>query len=106
MINLMTTYRMDDGGSFHPTFMNLFIALSSCFTFLYLFAGMTNAYLLIKKADPNVMKGILTINLLIFGPVFAVMAYLTFPPPIICTGLIFITLLAAFIAVPKIESAV
>ena len=103
MLNLMMTYKMDDGGLFHPTFMNLFIALSSCFTFLCLFAAMTNAYLLFKKAEPNVMKGIIMINLLIFGPLLAVFAYLTFPPPIVCTGLIFITLLASFVVMPKSE---
>jgi hypothetical protein len=102
----MTTYKMDLGGGFQPTFNNLFTALSSCFTFLCLFAALTNGYLLWKQTEPNVMKGILGINLVIFGAVFAMMAYFTFLPPIVCTGLIFINLLAAFIVVPKIESAV
>ncbi len=36
------------------------------------------------------MRGILAINLLMFGLLFAVMAYFTFLPPIVCTGLIFL----------------
>ncbi len=103
---LITTYKMDLGAGFHPTFSNLFTALSSCFTFLCLFAALTNGYLLYKHTEPNVMKGIIGINVVIFGAVFVMMAYFTFLPPIVCTGLIFINLLAAFIVVPNIESAV
>ncbi len=103
---LITTYKMDAGVGFQPTFSNLFTALSSCFTFLCLFAALTNGYLLFKHTEPNVMKGIIGINVVIFGAVFVMMAYFTFLPPIVCTGLIFINLLAAFVVVPNIESAV
>ena len=106
LFTLMTTYKMDAGGGFQPTYSGLFLALSSCFTFLCLFAALTNGYLLIKHTEPNVMKGIIGINVVIFGAVFAMMAFFTFLPPIVCTGLIFINLLAAFVVVPKIESAV
>ena len=106
MLNLMTTHLMEMGAGFHPTFMNLFTALSSCFTFLCIFAALTNGYLLWKHTEPSVMKGIIGINVVIFGVVFAMMVYFTFLPPIVCVGLIFINLLAAFIVVPKIESAV
>lgn len=106
LLDLMFTYKMDAGAGFTPTFSNLFTALSSCFTFLCLFAGLTNGYLLIKHTEPNVMKGILGINVAIFGAVFAVMAYFTFLPPIIFSGLIFVNLLIAYIVLPKIESAV
>ena len=61
---------------------------------------------MLKKTEPSVMRGIIAINLLIFGAAFAVMAYFTFLPPIICTGLIFINLLAAIVVAPKIESAI
>lgn len=105
MLNLILTHKMEMGAGFHPTFFNLFIALSSCFTFLAFFAGLMNGYLLLKHTEPKVMRGILAINLMIFAPMLAVFAYLTFLPPIICTGLIVISLLAAFIVVPKVESA-
>lgn len=105
MRTLMTAYQMDAGVGFHPTFSNLFVALSSGFTFLCLFAALTNGYLLWKQTESSVMKGIIGINAVIFGAVFAIMAYFTFLPPIILTGLIFINLLAAFIVVPKAETA-
>lgn len=104
MADLIATYKLDMGAGFYPTFGNLFAALSSSFVFLCLFAAMINGYLLLKHAEPNLMKGILAINVGIFGVVFLVMAVFTFLPPIICTGLIFINLLAAYLVVPKIES--
>ena len=103
---LISTYKMDLGAGFHPTYSNLFTALSSCFAFLCIFAALTNGYLLWKQTEPGVMKGIIGINVFVFGLVFAMMAYFTFLPPIICTGLIFINVLAAFFVVPKIESVV
>lgn len=103
---LISTYKLDLGAGFHPTYASLFLALSSCFTFLCLFAALTNGYLLFKHTEPSVMRGIIGINVVIFGAVFAMMAFFTFLPPIVCTGLIFINLLAAFVVVPKIESAI
>lgn len=103
---LITTYRIDAGAGFSPTYSDLFTALSSCFTFLCLFAGLINGYLLLKHAEPNLMKGILAINVAIFGVVFLVMAVFTFLPPIVCTGVIFFNLLAAYLVVPKIESTI
>jgi len=106
LVDLITTYKLSMGGGFTPTFGNLFTALSSCFTFLCLFAAFTNGYLLWKQAEPSLMKGILAINVAIFGVVFLVMAVFTFLPPIVCTGLIFVNLLAAYLVVPKIESTI
>ncbi|MFM9903757.1 MAG: LIC_13387 family protein [Pyrinomonadaceae bacterium] len=106
MLMLITTYRMDLGAGFSPTYANLFTAVSSCFTFLCLYAGLTNGYLLWKHTEPAVMRGIIGINVAIFGVVFLTMAFFTFLPPIVFTGLIFVNLLAAFIVIPKIESAV
>ncbi len=106
LVELLTTYKINAGGGFYPTFSNLFTALSSCFTFLCLYAGLTNGYLLIKQTEPNVMRGILAINVGIFGVVFLVMAFFTFLPPIVCCGLIFLNLLAAYIVCPKISSSI
>lgn len=106
LMTLLTTYKMDAGGGFAPTFGNLFTALSSCFSLLCLLGGLTNGWLLLKHAEPRLMRGILGINVVIFGICFLMMAFFTFLPPIVCTGMIFINLLAAFIVVPKIESAV
>lgn len=93
---LMTTYKLDAGGGFQPSFSNLFTALSSCFSFVCLLGGLINAYLLQKRADAGLVKGITGINVLVFGAVFAMMAVFTFLPPIICTGLVFVCLVLAF----------
>ncbi len=97
LLRLFTTYRLDAGAGFHPTFSNLFTALSSCFSFVCLFGGLINAYLLRQGTDAATMKGVTAINLVIFGSIFVVMAVLTFLPPIICTGLITVCSLAALL---------
>lgn len=103
---LITTYRADMGAGFHPTFFNLFTALSACYPLLCLLGGLTLGYLLLKHTEPNLMRGIIAINLAIFTVCFIVMFFLTFLPPVVMTGLIVVNLLAAFLLVPKIESAV
>lgn len=103
---LITTYREDMGAGFHPTFFNLFTALSACYSLLCLLGGLTLGYLLLKHTEPNLMRGMIAINLAIFGVCFIVMFFLTFLPPVVMTGLIVVNLLAAFLLVPKIESAV
>lgn len=106
MHELVSNYRMDAGAGFHPTFSDLFTALSSCFTFVCLLGGLTLGYLLLKHPEPKLMRGVIGINLVVFGAVFVVMLVFTFLPPIICTGLIFFNLLAAYVLVPKVESAI
>jgi hypothetical protein len=101
---LITTYRSDLGAGFNPTFADLFTALSSCFTFVCLLGGLTLGYLLRKKVPCDILKGVTLINVIVFGCLFVVMSFLTFLPPIICTGLIFATLLIAYILL-RIERA-
>ncbi len=104
LLDLMTNYRMDAGAGFHPSFSNFMTALSSCFSFVCLLGGLTLGYLMLKHTEPNVMKGVIAINAIVFGAIFVIMAVFTFLPPIVCTGLIFFNLLAAYLVVPKIES--
>ena len=74
LIELVTTYRMDAGAGFHPSFGNLMTALSSCFSFVCLLGGLTLGNLMIKHTEPNIMKGIIGINVIIFGAIFVMMA--------------------------------
>ena len=106
LLDLMTNYRMDVGAGFHPSFSNFMTALSSCFSFVCLLGGLTLGYLMIKHTEPNIMKGIIGINVMIFGAIFVIMTIFSFLAPVVCTGLIFVNLLAAYIVVPKVESAV
>lgn len=98
LVQLMNTYRNDFGAGFHPTTGNLVTALSSCFSFLCLLGGLMNAYLLKKKVGAGLMRGVVLINLLVFGICFVVMAIFTFLPPIILTGLIVLFLIISLLA--------
>jgi len=99
LTHLMTTYRNDFGAGFHPTTGNLVTALSSCFSLLCLLGGLMNGYLLKKKLGVEVMRGVIVIDLLVFGICFIVMAVFTFLPPIVLTGLIALFLSLALLAV-------
>ena len=99
LVDLMRTYKNDFGAGFHPTMGNLFTALSSCFSLLCLFGGLTNAYLLKKKVGPGILKGFVAINLLVFGICFVMMLVFTFLPPIILTGLIEVFLILAILTI-------
>lgn len=90
LTELMSTKRLDLGPYFHPTQGDIFIGLSSCFSFLYLFGGMTILYLLQKNLPSQTWKGLTSICLLVFGGAFLVMLLFTFLPPIILTGVVFV----------------
>ena len=93
---LMTSYKPDLGPYFHPTTAHIFTALSACFSFLYLLAGLTNWYLSQKNLSQEVLKGVTSINVLVFGGAFLVMLIFTFLPPIALSGLVFISLCFAY----------
>lgn len=99
MLALMTDHKMDMGAGIFHSMMDLFLALSSCFTFLYLLGGINNFYLL-KKLEPSAMKGYLLINIVIFGVCFAIMLFMTFLPPIILTGIVSVLLTASYFTIP------
>lgn len=95
LLDLITNYRMDAGAGFRPSFSNLFTALSSCLSLLCFLGGATIFQLIGRGTPANTMRGFLSINIVIFGVCFGMMAYFTFLPPIVCTGLIFAALVAA-----------
>lgn len=101
LTHLMTTYHNDFGAGFHPTPQNLFTALSSSFSLLCLLGALMNAYLLKKRVSSEIMRGVLAIDLLVFGICFVVVAILTFLLPIILIGLIVVFLALAFITLPR-----
>jgi hypothetical protein len=105
LINLMHSVKFDLGAGFHPNMMNLFNALSSCYSLLCLFGGLVTLLMLKRNAAPEILRGIVLIDLLIFGVLFAVTLFLTFLLPIIAAGLIFVSVLAAFITLPRTASS-
>jgi hypothetical protein len=102
---LITTYREELPIGFHRTFMDLFTALSACFPLLCLLGGLTLGYLLLNHTEPELMRPMILINLIIFSAAFVIMVVFTFLPPIVMTGLIVINLLAAYILVPRTDAA-
>src|ERR1041385_6595429 len=97
LVHLMTTYHNDFGAGFHPTPQNLFTALSSSFSLLCLLAALMNAYLVRKRVSTEIMRGVLAIDMLVFGICFVGIAVFTFLLLIILTGLIVVFLALAFI---------
>jgi len=93
---LMSTYRPDPGSLFHPTTGDIFTALSACFSLLYLLAGIINLYLAQKNLPPQIWKGLVSINLVVFGGAFSIMLMLTDLPLIALTGVVFISLSLAY----------
>jgi hypothetical protein len=89
---LMSTYQFDLGGGFHRTMNELIIGLSSCLSLLCTLAGLINLYLIRKKVDADIMKGIISINLIVFGILFVLTVIFTFLFPIIQIGLILLFL--------------
>lgn len=101
LIDLVTNYKADLGMGFHKSFSELFTAVSLCFTLLCLFGALLNGYLHRKKISADIWRGILLIEVFIFGAMAAAMLVFAFGPPIICAALIFIFVLGAYISSNK-----
>jgi len=101
LINLMDTYKFDFGAGFHRTMGELVFTLSACFCLVCLLGSLLNWYLLRKKVGPEIMKGVITINLLVFGILFGLTVAFAFLQPIITTGLIFLSLLFSRLTVTR-----
>ncbi|MFZ1527960.1 MAG: hypothetical protein WAT19_04360 [Ferruginibacter sp.] len=96
LYDLISNYKMDAGAGFHPSFLDLFNTVSSSLTLLCLGAGLINLFLLRSRAQARTIKGIQGIFAIIFGISFIVNLFLSFLPPIICLGLIFLFELVAW----------
>jgi hypothetical protein len=101
LIEMMNTTKLDVGPFFSPTMTDVFTALSSCFSWWYVFAGVLLVYLRKKMIDNATLKGLLGIYVIFFGTSAVVMFFLTFLYPIILTVLTFVFLALAYATVPK-----
>jgi hypothetical protein len=104
LFTLMDTYRFDFGAGFHRTMGDLIFALSACFCLVCLLGSLLNWYLLRNKVEPGIMRGVITINLLVFGILFGLTATFAFLLPIILSGLIFLFLLFSRLSIRRIIS--
>jgi len=101
LFTLMDTYKFDFGAGFHRTMAELLFALSACFCLVCLLGSLLNWYLLRKKVTPEIMKGVITINLLVFGILLGLTIAYAFLMPVILSGLIFIFLIFSRLAVTR-----
>lgn len=104
LLDLMSGYHLNGGMGFAPTMQDLFTALSAALPVLYVFGALILIHLLRKRAGVGILRGIVRIEVLAFGAYFLISAWLTFPPPIICTGLVLLALLIALFTLPNDRS--
>ncbi len=104
LIGLMSTYKMDMGNGISRTYSELVISLSVSLTLVCLFGGLLNWFLQRKQITPDLWKGVLLIESIVFGILFLVIIFFGFLPPMICTGLIFISCFASLLSVKKTHS--
>ncbi len=101
LFSLMDTYQFDFGAGFHRTMNELVLVFSASFCLINLLGGLLNWYLLRKKVAPEIMKGVITINLVIFGTCFVLITKYAFLPPIILSGLLVLFLVFARITIGR-----
>jgi len=101
LFTLMDTYKFDLGTGFHRTMGELTLVFSACLCLVCLLGGLLNWYLLRKKVDPEIMKGVITINLVVFGILFGLTVTFTFLVPIIQIGLIVLFLILSRFTIRK-----
>jgi len=100
LIQLMTTLHFNFGAGFTPTMQDLMNSFSISFSLLLIFGGALNWFLLLKNADPHLFKGVILMQVLIYGLCLVAMYILTFLIPVICIALIFIALLITYFTMP------
>jgi hypothetical protein len=81
---------MDMGAGFHRSMHQLFTALSACFPLLFLLGALNNIYVWKKRVDVGLLKGFLAIQVIIFGMCFGLMVVMTFLPPIVMSGFVYL----------------
>ena len=101
LITLADTYKFDLGFGFHRTMGEMMLGLSSCFCLVCLLSGLMNWYLLRKNIDPQIMKGVININLIVFGIFFVLVARFAFLLPIALIGSILIFLILARLTIAR-----
>ena len=105
LFTLMDTYQFDLGAGFHRTMSELTLVFSACLGLVCLLGGLLNWYLLRKKIESEIMKGVITINLIVFGILSILTITFTFLLPIISIGLIVLFLILSLFTISKNSQA-
>jgi hypothetical protein len=99
LLDLMSDYKMNLGGGIRRSFRSIFTGVSVCFTLIYILGAAVNWYLVRSGISPEPWKGLLLIQVIVYGAVFLFQAKLTFWPPIIVTGLVFLFLAGSYLTI-------
>ena len=97
----MDTYKFDLGAGFYRTMTEVTIMFSACLSLLCLLGGSLNWYLLQKKMGPEIMKGVIVINLIVFGILSTLTITFAFLMPIIFLGFIPLFLILSLVTISK-----
>ena len=101
LFTLMDTYKFDLGTGFHRTISDMILVFSACLCLVCLLGGLLNWYLIRKRIEPEIMKGVIIINLIVFGILSVLTIAFTFLMPIISIGLIVLFLILSLFTVSK-----
>jgi hypothetical protein len=96
LLDLMHSYKMDMGAGIQRSMWQLYSAMSACFVLLFLLGALINLHIIRNKTSTDWTKGIIVMEMIVFGICFLVMALLTFIPPAALTGLVFVFLVASY----------
>jgi hypothetical protein len=99
LLDLMTNYKIDMGAGFMRSMDDIMNSLSISFMLLFFFGGFLNWFLLKKHLALEIMKGVIWINIIIFGACLAAMIFFAFLPPIVLNGLVFICLIGSLLTI-------
>ena len=96
LLDLMHSYKMDMGAGIHRNMWQLYTAMSACFVLLFLLGALINLHIIRNKTSVEWTRGVIAIEMIIFGICFLVMTFMTFVPPATLTGLVFASLVASY----------
>lgn len=94
---LMANYQFDLGAGFHRSMNDLMSSFSLVFSLFLFFTAALHFLLLRLHLPENKLKPLLLLSIIAYLCCFCIMSLLTFLPPIICVGLVLVTLLLSYI---------
>ena len=96
LVDLVKNYKINMGAGYKRSFGQLHIGVSACFTIIYIFGAILNWYFLKQGMSLEIWHGLMLIQMIVYGAIFLLQLRFTFLPPIIVTGLVFISVAGTY----------
>ena len=96
MLELITNYKMNMGNGIFRTYSDIVISLSINLTLLCLFSALLNIFLVRSEAPPKLFRGILLLQVIIFGILLIFVLRYAFLPPILSVALVLLGCLGSY----------